>query len=122
METPIVSVVRPCFRLEEGGGQFVLFFARGRHVVHNLGRCRRMFASGATESILHAKATNTTALSTGSLSLHLLGNLDVDLEELGHAAVEADRFALVQIGFAVAGGDALLGAGLDKTAKLVSTR
>lgn len=35
------------------------------------------------------------------LTLHLLANLDIDLEELGYAAVEADGFALVEIGFAV---------------------
>ena len=35
------------------------------------------------------------------LTLHLLANLDIDLEELGYAAVEADGFTLVEIGFAV---------------------
>lgn len=51
---------------------------------------------------LHAKATDATAaLSVGSLALHLLANLDVDFEELGDAAVQADGFALVQLGFPV---------------------
>jgi hypothetical protein len=32
--------------------------------------------------------------------LHLLADLDIYLEEFGYAAVEADGFALVEIGFA----------------------
>jgi hypothetical protein len=35
------------------------------------------------------------------LALHLLADLDIDFEEFGDAAVEADGFALVEIGFAV---------------------
>jgi len=46
------------------------------------------------------------------LTLHLLRHLDIHLEELGHAAVEADGLALVEVGFAVLGWDALLGAGV----------
>jgi hypothetical protein len=70
--------------------------------------------------ILHATETANTALLAGGLSLHLLGDLDVDLEELANATVEADGLALVEVTLAVGVGDALLGAGLDKTAKLVS--
>jgi hypothetical protein len=49
-------------------------------------------------SALHASAESLPSLG---LALHLLADLDVDLEELGYAAVEADGLALVQIGFAV---------------------
>jgi hypothetical protein len=31
------------------------------------------------------------------LTLHLLADLDVDVEELGHAAVETDGLALVEV-------------------------
>lgn len=48
------------------------------------------------------------------LALHLLADLDVDVEELGHAAVEADGLALVEVTFAVIGGDTLLGARLGQ--------
>lgn len=48
------------------------------------------------------------------LALHLLADLDVDVEELGHAAVEANGLALVEVAFAVIGGDTLLGAGLGQ--------
>lgn len=61
----------------------------------------------------HSK-THTT-LSAGSIALHLLANLDVDVEELADAAVEADGLALVQVAFAVVVGDAFLGAGLGET-------
>jgi hypothetical protein len=56
----------------------------------------------------------TTLLSL-RLALHLLRNLDVDLEELAHAAVQAHGLALVEVGFAVLGRDALLGAGVDES-------
>lgn len=59
-------------------------------------------------------AKHTTPLLRLCLALHLLRNLDVDLEELAHAAVQADRLALVQVGLAVLGRDALLGAGVDE--------
>lgn len=49
------------------------------------------------------------------LSLHLLGDLDVDFKELGYAAVQAYGLALVQVAFAVCVGDALLGACVDKS-------
>lgn len=48
------------------------------------------------------------------LALHLLADLDVDVEELGHAAVETDGLALVEVTFAVIGGDTLLGARLGQ--------
>ena len=47
--------------------------------------------------------------------MHLLRNLDVDLEELAHTAVEADGLALVEVGFAVLRRNALLGAGVDES-------
>lgn len=49
------------------------------------------------------------------LALHLLANLDIDLEELGYAAVEADGLALVQIGLAVRCVDTFRRAGLEET-------
>ena len=57
---------------------------------------------------------HATALLCGSLALHLLRDLDVDFEELADAAVEADGLALVEVGFAVGGRDALLGAGVNE--------
>ena len=77
---------------------------------------------GRREGDLHAAEATNTALLAGGLSLHLFGDLDVDLEELADATVEADGLALVQITLAVGVGNALLSTGLDKTAKLVSTR
>lgn len=59
-------------------------------------------------------AEHATALLRGGLALHLLRNLDVDLEELAHAAVEADGLALVEVGFAVLRRNALLGACVDE--------
>lgn len=52
----------------------------------------------------------TALLATHSLSLllHNLANLHGRIEELCGAAVEADGFALVELAFAVVGGDALL--------------
>jgi len=46
--------------------------------------------------------------------LHELVGLHVRLEELRRAAVEADGFALVDLAFAVVGGDALSGADLGE--------
>jgi hypothetical protein len=65
---------------------------------------------------LHPKTllSEPTALLRLRLALHLLRNLDVDLEELADAAVQAHGLALVQVGFAVLGGDALFGAGVDE--------
>lgn len=77
---------------------------------------------GRREHILHAAEATNTALLAGGLSLHLLRDLDVDLEELANATVEADGLALVEVTLAVGVGDALLGAGFDKTARLISTR
>lgn len=64
--------------------------------------------------LLRPKHTSTTrsALLRRRLSLHLLRHLNIHLKELGHAAVEADGLALVEVGFAVLGRDALLGAGV----------
>ena len=66
-----------------------------------------------TFSIL-LSAEHATALLRGGLALHLLRDLDVDLEELTHAAVEADGLALVEVGFAVLRRNALLGAGVNE--------
>jgi hypothetical protein len=57
---------------------------------------------------------HSAALLRGRLALHLLRDFDVDFEELAHAAVEAHGLALVEVGFAVLGGNALLGAGVDE--------
>jgi hypothetical protein len=56
------------------------------------------------------------------LALHLLRDLDVDVEEFGDAAVDADGLGLVQVGFAVVVGDALSGAGLGQSAGERETR
>jgi hypothetical protein len=55
----------------------------------------------------------TTLLPLRRLALHLLRHLDVDVEELGDTAVQADGLALVQVGLAVIRRDALLRARLD---------
>jgi hypothetical protein len=80
-----------------------------------------MIQSNATqEKALHAEPRHAT-LPISSLALHLLADLDIDLEELGHAAVEAHGFAFVQVGFSVVGGDALGGAGLREAESIVSS-
>lgn len=61
---------------------------------------------------LLTKHAASTLLPLHRLTLHLLRNLDVDLEELANATVEAYGFALVQVGLAVLWGYALLGAGV----------
>lgn len=60
---------------------------------------------------LHAE----TLLLLSGITLHLLADLDVDVEELGDTAVEADGLALVKVTLAVVHGDTLLGAGLVQT-------
>ena len=59
-----------------------------------------------------------TALSAGGITLHLLADLDVDVEELADAAVETNGLALVQLAFAVVVGDTFLGAGLGETGNI----
>jgi hypothetical protein len=54
----------------------------------------------------------TSSLLPLCLSLHLLRNLDIDLEELAHASVQTYGFALVEVPFAVGGIDAFFAAGL----------
>lgn len=49
--------------------------------------------------------------------MHLLADLNVDIEELGDTAVQADRLALVQVALAVVSGNALLGAGLGQAVR-----
>jgi hypothetical protein len=64
-------------------------------------------------SLLHSKhATSASSLPSSRVSLHLLRDLDVHLEELGHASVQAHTLALVQVSFSVVGGYALFKAGL----------
>lgn len=62
----------------------------------------------------HLHAETARVSTSGSLALHFFRDLDVDFEEFGNAAVEADGLALVEVGFAVGWGDALLGASLDE--------
>lgn len=62
-----------------------------------------------------------TALFAGGFTLHLLADLDVDLEKLGDTAVQADRFTLVQVAFTVLGRNALLDARLGQ-AEIASGR
>lgn len=86
--------------------------------------CRRplrLFIRTFSRLLLSAEHT-TAALLRGRLTLHLLRDFDVDFEELAHTAVEADGLALVEVGFAVLGRNALLGAGIDEPGKeMVST-
>jgi hypothetical protein len=63
---------------------------------------------------LSQHATTRGALLRRGLSLHLFRHFDVDLEKLGHATVQTDGLALVQIAFAVLWWDALPGAGVDE--------
>lgn len=56
-----------------------------------------------------------------ALLLHNLADLHRRVEELGGAAVEADGLALVELAFAVVGGDALGLAGLLESASFVSS-
>ena len=60
-------------------------------------------------------ATAATASTSSGIVLHLLADFQVDFEELGDAAVEADGFAFVQLAFAIVGWDAFLRAGADQT-------
>ena len=64
----------------------------------------------------HAAAATLPALR---LSLHLLADLDIDFEELGDAAIEADGFALVEVGLAVRAIDALLAARSHQTVRII---
>lgn len=68
----------------------------------------------ALQCLVSLHETHAATLLAGGFTLHLLADLDVDVEELGHAAVEADRLALVEVAFAVVGGDTLLSAGLSQ--------
>jgi hypothetical protein len=71
-----------------------------------------------SRATLHSKRT-ASSTPVLCLSLHLLADLDVDLEELGDAAVEADRLAFVEIGLAVVLVDAFLRARLDQPEKTI---
>jgi hypothetical protein len=65
-------------------------------------------------SILHAEHATGAAAGLGASSgiLHLFRDLDVDFEEFGDAAVEADALAFAQVGFAIIGRDTFLQTGL----------
>ena len=52
------------------------------------------------------ETTTPTALLLLGLLLEYLGDLHVNVEELGGAAVEADALALVEVALAVVGRDA----------------
>ena len=74
-------------------------------------RITRASSSTSPYSVSPCSESKSTAASAAvglRLALHLLRYLDVGLEELCHAAVQADGLALVQVGFAVCGGDAFL--------------
>jgi hypothetical protein len=55
------------------------------------------------------------------LALHLLADLDIDLEELGHTSVQAHGLALVEIGFAVRCVDAFVAAGFEETMRALAS-
>lgn len=69
--------------------------------------------ASSCEAVVTLHAESLLLLS--GITLHLLANFDVDVEELGDTAVEADGLALVQVSLAVVDGDTLLGAGLVQT-------
>ena len=93
--------------------------SRRFHVLHPAA-ILLFYQAMSTFTCLHAAGETLLALG---LALHLLADLDVDLEELAHAAVEADGLALVEVGFAVRCVDAFRGAGLEETrSKNVSRR
>lgn len=77
--------------------------------------------STSNPTILHTptKHTTTTPLPSLRLTLHLLANLDIDLEELSDAAIQAHGFALVQICLAVRCVDAFCGAGFEEAIVMV---
>jgi hypothetical protein len=64
---------------------------------------------------------SSTPTSSLRLALHLLANLDIDLEELGHTSVQAHGFALVEIGFAVRCVDAFATAGFEETMRALAS-
>lgn len=78
--------------------------------------CRKTFILNQ-HLLLHAARESLLPLR---LALHLLADLNIDLEELGDAAVEAHGLALVQIRLAVGCVDALCRAGLQETRKTKS--
>ena len=68
--------------------------------------------SSCAEHAAHASAGPLPILR---VLLHLLADAHVDVEELAHAAVQADALALIELGLAVVVGYALAGAGGDKS-------
>lgn len=68
-------------------------------------------------SFSHPKPTHRSSTRTllGRLSLHFFADLQIDLEELAHASIKTNAFALVEVGFAVLGGYAFLCAGLGQS-------
>jgi hypothetical protein len=63
-------------------------------------------------ALKHSTRPGLSSAHRLALLLHNLADLHGRVEELCGAAVEADRLALVEVAFAVIGGDALLLAGL----------
>lgn len=68
--------------------------------------------TSTTSLISHPKPTRSTSAPLRRLPLHLLANLQINLHELAHAPVQADTLALVEIPFAVFGGNTFFRAGL----------
>lgn len=68
----------------------------------------RFLESSKTHSTWSTTASSALCLRLG---LQLLGDLHLDVEELGGAAVDADTLALVEVTLTVVGWDALLHAG-----------
>jgi hypothetical protein len=68
---------------------------------------------------LHAEEA-TTGATVGSrrIALHLLADLDVDVEELGNASVQADGLSLVELGLVVVVGNTLASAGPGETVEI----
>jgi hypothetical protein len=73
------------------------------HIVQN-----PFHTPSSRSGILVAQVEAATSASCLCLLLHHLGDLHVDVEELGGASVEANALALVKLALAVVVGDALL--------------
>lgn len=73
--------------------------------------------SSLQHETLHATEHASSASPSLCLTLHLLADLDVNLKELGDAAVETDALALVEIGLAVRCIDTFCGARFEESAK-----
>ena len=67
------------------------------------------------ECFMSNSHSKSTCASLALHLLHLLRDLHIDFKELGHAAVDADGFSLVEVTFQVGRGNALLHASVGKT-------